>query len=158
MRDLDRIDRKILSEIQKDGNISNLDLAERVGLSPSPCARRVKQLEEEGIIDKCVTLLNRDHLGLPLTVYVHVCLDKQKPSILENFEQTIFNFDEVLECCLVTGGEADYILKVVMPDMSRYEHFLLKELNQINGVSSIRTSFVMRQVMTRTELPLKHIS
>lgn len=154
---LDRIDRKILEEIQRNGDISNLELAERVNLSPSPCSRRVKHLEEAGIIDRQVTLLDKEAVGLPLTVYIHVCLEKQKPNILDNFEQTIVRYDEVLECALITGSEADYILKVLMPDMSYYERFLLKELNQIDGVSSIRTSFVMRQILSRTELPLSHI-
>ncbi|WP_432472855.1 Lrp/AsnC family transcriptional regulator [Amphritea sp. HPY] len=155
---LDRIDRKILEEIQRNGNISNLELAEKVNLSPSPCSRRVRQLEEAGIIDRQVTLLNQNALGLPLTVYIHVSLEKQLPKTLENFERSITSYNEVLECALITGSDADYLLKVLMPDMSYYEKFLLKELNQIEGVSSIRTSFVMRQVISRTELPLSHIN
>jgi len=154
---LDRIDRRILEEMQRDGNISNLDLAEKVGLSPSPCSRRVRQLEEAGIIDRQVTLLNQNSLGLPLTVFIHVSLDKQLPETLQNFEERIITYDEVLECALITGGDADYLLKVTMPDMSYYERFLLKELNQIEGVSSIKTSFVMRRVLNRTALPLSHI-
>jgi Lrp/AsnC family leucine-responsive transcriptional regulator len=157
IKKLDRIDRRILEEIQRNGNISNLELADIVGLSPSPCSRRIRQLEEAGIIDKQVTLLNQDALGLPLTVFIHVSLDKQLTKILENFEAKISNYNEVLECALITGGDADYLLKVMMPDMSYYERFLLKELNQIEGVSSIRTSFVMRRVISRTALPLSHI-
>ncbi len=158
IKKLDRIDRKILEEIQRNGDISNLDLAEKVNLSPSPCSRRVKQLEEAGIIKRQVTLLDQEALGLPLTVYIHVSLEKQRPKTLENFELVITGYSEVLECALITGGDADYLLKVLMPDMSYYEKFLLKELNQIDGVSSIRTSFVMRQVIQRTELPLTHIN
>ena len=158
IKKLDRIDRKILEEIQRDGNISNLELAEKVNLSPSPCSRRVRQLQDAGIIEKQVTLLNKNALGLPLTVYIHVSLEKQLPKTLENFERTISTYNEVLECALITGSDADYLLKVLMPDMSYYEKFLLKELNQIEGVSSIRTSFVMRQVISRTELPLSHIN
>ncbi|MGY8870422.1 MAG: Lrp/AsnC family transcriptional regulator [Pseudomonadales bacterium] len=157
MKKLDRIDRKILDEIQRDGNISNLELADKVGLSPSPCSRRVRQLEDAGIIDKQVTLLNQNELGLPLTIFIHVSLEKQLPKTLDNFERSISTYNEVLECSLITGSDADYLLKVVMPDMSYYEKFLLKELNQIEGVSSIRTSFVMRQVLNRTALPLSHI-
>nr|WP_028470512.1 Lrp/AsnC family transcriptional regulator [Neptunomonas japonica] len=157
MKKLDRIDRKILDEIQRDGNISNLELADKVGLSPSPCSRRVRQLEDAGIIDKQVTLLNQSELGLPLTIFIHVSLEKQLPKTLDNFERSISTYNEVLECSLITGSDADYLLKVVMPDMSYYEKFLLKELNQIEGVSSIRTSFVMRQVLNRTALPLSHI-
>ncbi len=158
IKKLDRIDRKILEEIQRNGNISNLELAEKVNLSPSPCSRRVRQLQDAGIIDRQVTLLNQDALGLPLTVYIHVSLEKQLPKTLDNFEHSISGYNEVLECALITGSDADYLLKVLMPDMSYYEKFLLKELNQIEGVSSIRTSFVMRQVISRTELPLSHIN
>ena len=155
--DLDRIDRRILAEIQADGAISNLELAERVGLSPSPCSRRVRQLTERGLINKQVTLLNPELLGLSLTIYIQVHLANQQSATLENFETRIAAFDEVQECALVTGSDADYLLKVVMPDMAHYEKFLLKELNQIDGIASIRTSFVLRQVLSRTELPLKHI-
>jgi Lrp/AsnC family leucine-responsive transcriptional regulator len=118
----------------------------------------VRQLQDAGIIDRQVTLLNQDALGLPLTVYIHVSLEKQLPKTLDNFEHSISGYNEVLECALITGSDADYLLKVLMPDMSYYEKFLLKELNQIEGVSSIRTSFVMRQVISRTELPLSHIN
>lgn len=154
----DRIDRNILKELQKNADISNLELAEKIGLSPSPCARRVKLLEEAGIIDRRVTLLDQSALGLDLTIYVQVCLDCQMPERLEHFERKMLNYDEVLECALITGSEADFMLKVVMPDMAYYEHFLLNELNRIEGVTSIRTSFVLRQVKTRTELPLQHLS
>lgn len=154
---LDRIDRLILQEIQQDGSISNVELSERVGLSPSPCSRRVRQLEEAGIIDQRVTLLDQDALGLPLTIYVHVSMSSQATAVLEAFEQKIIDFDAVQECSLVTGSDADYLLKVVMPDMAYYEHFLLKQLNQIEGVASIRTSFALRRVILRTQMPLSHI-
>lgn len=157
-KQFDRIDRRILEVLQRNANISNLELAEQIGLSPSPCARRVKLLEDAGIINRQVTLLNQSALGLDLTIYVQVCLECQIPERLENFERKILNYDEVLECALITGSEADFMLKVVMPDMAYYEHFLLNELNRIEGVTSIRTSFVLRQVKTRTELPLNHLS
>lgn len=158
IRKFDRTDRKILEELQKNGDISNLELAEKVNLSPSPCSRRVRQLEEAGVIEKRVTLLNKEALGLPLTIYIHVSLEKQFTKTLDNFERHIAEYNEVQECALITGSAADYLLKVIMPDMSFYENFLLKELNQIEGVSSIRTSFVMRQVLDRTALPLAHIN
>ena len=154
---LDRIDRRILEEIQADGSISNLELAERVGLSPSPCSRRVKQLQDSGIISRQVTLLDQEALGLPISIYIHVCLDHQAPERLENFDETVSSYPEVVECALITGGDADYLLKVVMPDMAYYQNFLLNKLNRIKGVSSIRTSFVLRQVTQRTTLPLNHI-
>ncbi len=156
-KQFDRIDRRILEVLQKNANISNLELAEQVGLSPSPCARRVKLLEDAGIISRQVTLLNQSALGLDMTIYVQICLASQLPERLEAFERKILNYDEVLECALITGSDADFMLKVVMPDMAYYEHFLLNELNRIEGVASIRTSFVLRQVKTRTELPLKHL-
>lgn len=157
LKQIDRIDRKILHEIQRNADISNLELAEKVGLSPSPCARRVKILEDAGIIQQRVTLLSQTALGLDLTIYIHVCLECQVPERLEHFEHKIMSYDQVLECSLITGSDADFLLKVVMPDMPAYEQFLLKELNQIKGVTSIRTSFVLRQVMQRTALPLGHI-
>jgi len=156
-RKLDRIDRKILTELQNNAEISNLELAERVGLSASPCARRVKILEDAGIIKKRVTLLDQSALGLDLTIYVHVCLECQITERLENFELKVMNYDEVMECSLITGSDADFLLKVVMPDMAYYEHFLLKELNRIEGVTSIRTSFVLRSVKSKTDMPLNHI-
>ncbi len=155
---LDRIDRKIIAELQHNGNLSNLQLSERVGLSPSPCLRRVKQLEESGVITRKVTLMDQELLGLSLTVYIQVSLGNQVPGMLEHFEEVVVTYPEVLECSLVTGSDADYLLKAVMPDMSHYEKFLLRELNQIDGVSHIRTSFALRRVVNRTELPLGHIS
>ena len=155
--DLDRIDRKIVDELQRDGGLSNLDLSERVGLSPSPCLRRVKQLEDAGIIRRRVTLMDQEALGLSLTVFIQVSLGNQVPGMLEHFEETVVDFPEVLECSLVTGSDADYLIKAVIPDMSHYERFLLRELNQIDGVSHIRTSFALRRVVNRTELPLTHL-
>ncbi|RTE66701.1 Lrp/AsnC family transcriptional regulator [Amphritea opalescens] len=154
---LDRIDRRILEEIQADGSISNLELAERIGLSPSPCSRRVKQLQDSGIIKNHVTLLDQAALGLPISIYIFISLDRQAPDRLNTFEDKIRTFPEVIECALITGGDADYLIKVVMPDMSFYQSFLLDKLNRINGVSSIKTSFVLRQVTQTTTLPLTHI-
>jgi len=154
---LDRIDRQILALLQQDASLSNVELAERIGLSASPCARRVKLLEEAGIIEGRVTLLNQEAVGLPLTIYIQVSMQTQSTERLENFEQTIASFDAVQECSLVTGSDADYLLKVVMPDMAYYEHFLLKQLNQIDGVASIRTSFALRRVVQRTQQPLDHL-
>ena len=154
---LDRIDRRILEEIQADGSISNLELSERVGLSPSPCARRIKILQETGIINRQITLLDQDKLGLPISIYVMVCLENQESARLENFDRSVSAWPEALECSLITGSDADYLLKVVMPDMDYYQRFLLKKLNRIDGIRSIKTSFVLRKVVQRTELPLDHI-
>jgi Lrp/AsnC family leucine-responsive transcriptional regulator len=154
---LDRMDRRILEEIQADGSISNLDLAERVGLSPSPCARRMKLLYESGIISRQITVLDQKKVGLPISIYISVSLDHQSPKRLKNFDSKVTDWPEVVECSLITGSDTDYWLKVVMPDMDYYQKFLLDKLNQIEGVSSIRTSFVLRQVVQRTALPLNHI-
>jgi len=154
---LDRIDRRILEEIQADGSISNLELSERIGLSPSPCARRIKILQETGIINRQITLLDQDKLGLPISIYVMVCLENQESERLENFDRNVRTWPEVLECSLITGSDADYLLKVVMPDMDYYQRFLLKKLNRIDGIRSIRTSFVLCKIVHRTELPLDHI-
>jgi len=154
---IDRIDRRILEEIQVDGSISNLELSERVGLSPSPCARRIKILQETGIINRQITLLDQEKLGLPISIYVMVCLENQESGRLENFDRSVSAWPEVLECSLITGSDADYLLKVVMPDMDYYQRFLLKKLNRIDGIRSIKTSFVLRKVVQRTELPLDHI-
>ena len=154
---LDAMDRRILEQIQADGSISNLELAERVGLSPSPCARRVKLLQESGIISRQITLLDQNKLGLPISIYISVSLDHQSPERLSNFDNKISGWPEVIECSLITGSDTDYLLKVVMPDMDYYQRFLLDKLNQVEGVSSIRTSFVLRRVLQRTEMPLHHI-
>ena len=154
---LDRMDRRILEEIQADGSISNLELAERVGLSPYTCARRVKLLQDSGIISRQITMLDQKKLGLPISIYISVSLDHQSPDRLANFYAKVSSWAEVVECSLITGSDTDYLLKVVMPDMDYYQNFLLDKLNQIEGVSSIRTSFVLRQVVQRTEMPLNHI-
>lgn len=154
---LDRMDRRILEEIQADGSISNLELAERVGLSPSPCARRMKLLQQSGVISRQITVLDQKKLGLPISIYISVSLDHQSPERLMNFDNKVIGWPEVVECSLITGSDTDYWLKVVMPDMDYYQTFLLDKLNQIEGVRSIRTSFVLRQVVQRTAMPLTHI-
>lgn len=157
MSKLDRYDLRILAELQRDARISNQELAERIGLSPSPCSRRVRQLEDDGYILRQVALLDRKQLGLTLTVYVLVGMDRHTPERFAHFEGQIRQCPQVLECSLVTGMEADYQLKVVVPDMDRYQQFLLGTLTRIEGVSSVRSSFVLNQVVSSTELPLEHL-
>ncbi|MCQ4346213.1 Lrp/AsnC family transcriptional regulator [Pseudomonas stutzeri] len=157
MSKLDRYDLRILAELQRDARISNQELAERIGLSPSPCSRRVRQLEDEGYILRQVALLDRKKLGLTLTVYVLVGMDRHTPERFAHFESVIRQCPQVLECSLVTGMEADYQLKVVVPDMDHYQQFLLGTLTRIEGVSSVRSSFVLNQVLAGTELPLEHL-
>jgi len=154
---LDRLDRRILEVLQRNGRISNLDLAEKIGLSPSPCSRRVKQLEDEGIIERHVTLLSQSRLGLKLVALIQISMDRHTPERFENFEAHVSKFPEVLECSLVTGQAADYVLKVVVPDMDYYQEFLLGKLTRIKGVTGVHSSFVMRKIIEKTELPLNHI-
>lgn len=154
---LDRIDKRILAVMQADGRITNLQLAEKVGLSPTPCARRVRQLEEAGVIERHVTLLNQQKLGLNITAMIGITMDRHTPERFQNFEREVKRFPEVVECSIVTGQTADYLLKAVLPDMTFYEEFLLGRLTRIDGVTGVHSSFVLRKVIDRTELPLEHI-
>ncbi len=154
---LDRIDKRILAEMQANGRISNLELADKVGLSPTPCSRRVKQLEESGVIDRHVTLLNQAALGLNITAMIGITMDRHTPERFATFEREVRDFPEVIECSIVTGQAADYLLKAVLPDMTYYEEFLLGRLTRIEGVTGVHSSFVLRRVIAKTELPLEHI-
>jgi Lrp/AsnC family leucine-responsive transcriptional regulator len=153
----DEADRRILEELQKNGGLSNLELAERVGLSPSPCSRRVKALEDAGIIEKRVTLLDRKKLGLTLTAFIQISMDRHTPERFDHFEGQVKACPEVQACWLITGHEADYLLKVVVPDMEHYQAFLLEKITRIEGVSGVHSSFVMRRVVETTELPLGYV-
>jgi Lrp/AsnC family transcriptional regulator, leucine-responsive regulatory protein len=153
----DRIDRRILQELQANARISNLELADRVGLSPTPCSRRVKHLEDSGIIDGHVTLLNPNKLGLKLTAIIGISMDRHTAERFETFEREVAAFPEVVECNVVTGQAADYLLKVMVPDMAYYEEFLLGRLTRIEGVSGVHSSFVLRSVLRKTELPVLDI-
>lgn len=154
---LDRYDLKILAALQHDASISNQELAEHIGLSPSPCSRRVKQLEDSGYIRRQVALLEPRRLGLTLTAFVMIGMDRHTPERFAGFETAIRDCPEVLDCCLVTGMDADYQLRVVVPDMEHYQQFLLGRLTRIDGVSSVRSSFVLNQIVGSTELPLGHL-
>lgn len=155
---LDRTDRRILLAMQGNARISNLELAEKVGLSPTPCSRRVKRLEESGLIRQHVTLLNQSMLGLKLTAYIGISMDRHTPDRFETFEAEVAAYPEVMECSVVTGQSSDYLLKAVVPDMEYYEKFLLGRLTRIAGVTGVHSSFELRRVVYRTELPLDHIS
>jgi len=154
---LDRLDKRILREMQRDGTITNLELAERIGLSPSPCARRVKQLEDAGIILGRVTLLDPKKLDLKLTALIQISMDRHTPDRFEKFEEQIRSYAEVTECLLITGQSADYQLKVVVPDMEYYQEFLLNKITRIEGVTDVHSSFMLREVQNTTALPLDHI-
>ena len=155
---LDRTDRRILVAMQRNGRVSNLELAELVGLSPTPCSRRVKRLEESGIIRAHVALLDQSMLGLKLTAYIGISMDRHTPDRFETFETEVAAYPEVMECSVVTGQSSDYLLKAVVPDMQYYEKFLLGRLTRIPGVAGVHSSFELRRVVQRTELPLEHIS
>ena len=153
--ELDRIDKHILKLMQANARISNLELADQVGLSPTPCSRRVKRLEESGLIAGHVTLLNPDALGLDLTAIIGISMDRHTPDRFENFEQAITRMPEVIECSIVTGQTADFLLKVVVRDMHHYEKFLLGHLTRISGVTGVHSSFVLRHLVKKTELPVQ---
>lgn len=154
---LDRLDRRILEELQRDGGLTNQQLAERVGLSPSPCSRRVQKLEDAGIITGRATLLDQKKLGLDLTVIILISMDRHTPERFETFEATVSSFAEVQQCYLITGQDADYLLKVVVPDMDAYQQFLLNKVTRIEGVSGVHSSFVMRKVVDTTAVPLGYV-
>ncbi len=154
---LDRTDRRILNLMQENARISNLELSEKIGLSPTPCARRVKRLEDSGLIERHVTLLNQSLLGLNITAMISITMDRHTPERFANFERAVSDLPEVIECSIVTGQAADYLLKAVLPDMTYYEEFLLGRLTRIEGVVGVHSSFVLRKVINRTALPLDHI-
>lgn len=151
----DGTDRRILQVIQEDARISNTELADRIGLSPSPCWRRVRTLEDNGVIERYVTLVNAKAVGLPITVFATVTLEKQVESALESFEKAVMERPEVMECNLMTG-EFDYLLRVVVPDLAAYERFLMDHLTRIKGIASIKSSFSLKQVSYKTALPLPY--
>jgi Lrp/AsnC family leucine-responsive transcriptional regulator len=151
---LDNYDKHILDILQQAGRISNQELAERIGLSPSPCLRRVRALEESGIIAGYRALLDAKALGLSLIAFISNSMDRHTPERFENFEARIAAMPEVLECSLITGRDADYQLKVIVRDMDAFQELLLHKLTRIEGVSGVHSSFVLRQVVERTALPL----
>jgi DNA-binding Lrp family transcriptional regulator len=150
---LDEIDRHLLERLQENARESNAALARAVGLSPSPCLRRVKELETSGVIRSYVTLLDPARVGLGVSVFVQVRLERQVEDALERFEALVRARPEVMECYLMTG-DADYLLRVVVSDIPAYERFLMDHLTRVAGVSSIRSSFALKQVKYRTALPL----
>lgn len=153
MSDLDAIDLRILRVMQSDARISNVELAEQVGLSQSPCLRRVRKLQDLGVIANHVTLLDQNAVGLPVSVFLHVSLERQVEEALRTFEAAVAGWPEVMECYLMTG-DADYMLRVVAADLAAYERFLMDQLTRVPGVASIRSSFALKQVVYKTALPL----
>ena len=152
--EIDRYDRQILRVLQENGRISNQDLADRIGLSPSPCLRRVRTLEESGIITAYHAQLNAKALGYSLMALIYIAMDKHIPERFENFEQQILKIPEIIECLLITGQEADYQLKVVVKDMDAFQELLLNRITRIQGVTGVHSSFVLRKVIDKTAIPV----
>lgn len=150
---IDAIDLRILAELQQDGALTNVELARRVHLSPSPCLARVKALEAAGVIQRYVALASAKALGLGLNVFINISLKEQSKAALAEFELRIAEHDEVMECYLMTG-ESDYLIRVVVSDMEALERFILDQLTPIRGIEKIRSSFALKQVRYKTALPL----
>ena len=152
--EIDRFDRQILQVIQQDGRISNQDLADRIGLSPSPCLRRVRALEEAGIVTGYRALVNAKALGYTLMALIYISMDKHTPERFEHFEKEISQISEVLECLLITGQDADYQIKVIVRDMDAFQELLLNRIYRIQGVTGVHSSFVLRRVVDKTAVPV----
>jgi Lrp/AsnC family leucine-responsive transcriptional regulator len=150
---LDAIDRRILLALQRDGRLAIADLAREIGLSASPCHRRVRLLEEQGVIERYVAMVNQRSVDLPVSVFVSIKLESQREDSLKRFAKAIQPWPEILECYLMTG-QRDYLLRVVVADLAAYENFLKTKLTRLNGVSSIESSFALEQVKYTNSLPL----
>lgn len=154
---LDRFDLKILHELQQDGSLSNQDLAERVGLTAAPCSRRVKQLEESGVISGRVVRIDERKVNLSIIALLYISMDKHIPERFEVFEQAVRNIPEVMECYMITGNNADYQLKVAVADLDSYYEILLGKITRIEGVSGVHSSFILRKIVDTTAVPLHYV-
>ncbi|BFN02093.1 Lrp/AsnC family transcriptional regulator [Moraxella sp. K23] len=150
MTSLDKIDRQILALLRENARMSNLELAESVNLSPTPCARRVKQLEDAGVITGYSVTTDPRKLGYQLSVYIAISMDKHTAERFSNFEKKLREFPEVVSCSIVTGRSEDYLIKALVKDMAHYEEFLLHRLNRIEGIAQVHTSFELRQVFEKS--------
>ncbi|MET3454359.1 Lrp/AsnC family transcriptional regulator [Pseudomonas kilonensis] len=153
---LDAFDRKILVALQRDGRLSNVQLAEEIGLSPSPCLRRVRLLEEAGVIRGYQAVLDRDEVGLGLTIFVGVKVERHNDERAEAFRQAVTALPEVISAFLVSG-ESDFLLQVVVPDLRAYDRFVTGQLLKLPGISDIRSNFAINTVKTPGALPLGHL-
>jgi DNA-binding Lrp family transcriptional regulator len=154
---LDRIDLRILEELQANARISIAELAKRVALTATPCARRVQQLEAAGFISAYATLLDQAALGLPVNAFVEVRLVRESKAEVAEFESAMNRYPEVMECWAMSGGY-DYLLRVVTPDLDGYNNFLRHRLLNLGCVDHVETGFALQRVVNRTTLPLKHLS
>ncbi|WP_439686285.1 DNA-binding transcriptional regulator, Lrp family [Cupriavidus oxalaticus] len=153
MIELDKIDLRILAELQRDASLTNVELAARVNLSPSPCLARVRLLRQSGLISRHVTLLDPRKLGLNVNVFIQVSLEKQTRTGLDSFERAVLALPQVMECYLMSG-DSDYLIRVVVAEVQALEHFIVDKLTRLAGVASIRSSFALKQVKYQTALPL----
>ena len=153
---LDSTDLRILAALQADGALSNVELARRVHLSPSPCLTRVKALEAAGVIERYVALVNAKNWGLGLNVFISISLKTQSKEVLADFERRSAEQDAVMECYLMSG-DADYLIRVALPDIAALERFILEQLTPIADIEKIRSSFALKQVRYKTALPLAHL-
>jgi Lrp/AsnC family transcriptional regulator, leucine-responsive regulatory protein len=151
---LDAMDYIILREVQQNSNLTNAELASRVGLSPSPCLARIRALEESGVITSYVALLDAPKVGLAVSVFIQISLEKQVESALDNFETAMKRYSEVMECYLMTG-DSDYLIRVVVEDVQALQRFIVQNLSKIRGIANIRSSFTLKQVKYSTALPLR---
>lgn len=151
--ELDAIDRKILRALQEDGKISMGELAEKVGLSPSPCARRVRLMETAGIIKSYAAIIDQKRVGLPISAFASIKLERQREEDLDRFEETVSRWPEVLDCYLMTG-QRDYLMRVVAADLEAYERFIKDKLTRLDNIASIETSFALGQVKRSETLPI----
>lgn len=152
VKPVDAIDRKIVAALMENGRLTNQELSERVGLSPSPCLRRVRNLEEAGIIKGYTAIIDQERYGLPINVFVSIRLERQTDAALKAFERGIEAMDEVVECYLMTGNR-DYLLRVVSDSLKSYERFVREVLSALPGVASIESSFAFSQVKRHPRLP-----
>lgn len=151
---LDKADRRILDAVQRNGRMTIVELSEHVGLSQTPCLRRLRHLEAIGVINGYTAKVDQDAVGLPVNVFVAVNLETQMHDQLEGFERHINTFPEVMECYLMSGGGRDYLLRVVARDIAHYERFLKEKLSRIPGIANIDTSFALKSIIQRTQLPM----
>lgn len=150
---LDAVDVKILNELQENAKLTNVELAARINLSPSPCLARVRALEQAGVIARHVTVLDPLRVGLNVSVFIQVSLERQAENALDRFESAVRQYPEVMECYLMSG-DSDYLLRVVVADVPALEHFIVQRLSKIPGIANIRSSFALKQVKYKTALPL----
>lgn len=151
---IDKYDQKILELLQQNARLTNQEIADQVGLSPSACLRRFKALEGSGIIVGYRTLLDAKQLGLDLTALIHIAMDKHTQERFDDFENAVKRLPNIIECLLLTGQSADYQIKVVIKDLEAYQDLLLNHITRIPGVSGVHTSFVLRKVVDKTALPI----